>query len=51
VCVFMCVKLAFLMLKVGVADPLNGGKCQKLSTKTVRDVVLDYYTIQYKVVM
>jgi len=34
-----------------IADPPNGGKCQKLSTKTVRDVVLDFYTIQCKVVM
>jgi len=37
--------------QINIADPPNGGKCQKLSTKTVRDVVLDYYTIQCKVVM
>jgi len=34
--------------QIYIADQPNGGKCQKLSTK---DVALDYYTIQCKVVL
>jgi len=42
----VCVGVGGGLKQISIAGPLNGGKCHKLSTKTV-----DYYTLQYKVVM